>query len=325
MDVKLDNPDDIQEILWKFAEQRVLTVAARTGILKHLSNRRDTIKKTAARLKLDSLAAGKIIRALSSMGILQSEGTAYFMHEPLGRHFNGDKHDITAMLMHSHHLYDMWGATLEKWVRGEELPPRQRNEEEIKAFGEAMQAMGSYVAEQVSECLDLRSVKTMLDAGGGFGHFTRVIMKKNPEIKGSVLDTPDTIKQARKNARIENPDEKIEWIEGDYHTADWGKDYDLVLLANVLHQEKENSARSLVAKGANALTHGGRLVIVDFSIDDEKRKSLIGALFAINMRSFGDTYPESDLRRWMKEADLINIQRTDLSSYRWMITGFRIW
>ncbi len=325
MDVKLDNPDDIQNLLWKFAEQRILTVAARTGILKHLGDTKDTIEKTAAQLKLDSLAAGKIIRALSSMGILENRGDTYFMHEPLARYFRGDPHDITAMIMHSHHLYDIWGTSLEQWVRGEKLPPRQRSEEELKAFGEAMQAMGSYVAEQVSGSLDLRNVKTMLDAGGGFGHFTRAIMKKNPDIKGTVLDTPDTVKLAQKNAREDPAGKKIEWIQGDYHTADWGKDYDLVLLANVLHQEKVEGAQSLVTKGANALKHGGRLVIVDFSIDDEKRKMLMGTLFAVNMRSFGDTYPESDLRRWMEEAGLVNVQRTDLSPCRWMITGFRIW
>jgi 2-polyprenyl-3-methyl-5-hydroxy-6-metoxy-1,4-benzoquinol methylase len=325
LDVKLDSPDDVQKILWKFAEQRILTVAARTGILKHLGSGRDTIEQTAACLKLDSLAAGKIIRALSSMGILQSEGNLYFMHEPLARYFRGDKDDITAMIMHSHHLYDMWGSTLEKWLKGEELPPRQRSEEETRAFSEAMQAMGSYVAEEVSRCLDLRNVRTLLDVGGGFGHFTRVLMKKNPEIEGTVLDTPDTVKLARKNTREEPSGEKIEWREGNYLTADWGRNYDLILLANILHQENENNAKSLVAKGANALKHGGRLVIIDFSIDDEKRKMLMGALFAVNMRSFGDTYPESDLRRWMEDAGLVNIQRTDLSSFRWMITGFRIW
>jgi cyclopropane fatty-acyl-phospholipid synthase-like methyltransferase len=325
LDVTLDNPDDIQEILWKFAEQRILTVAARTGILKHLGNGKDTVEKTAAALKLDSLAAGKIMRALSSMGILRSEGDTYFMDESLARHFREDNNDITAMILHSHHLYDIWGATLEKWLRGGELPPRQRSEEEIKAFGEAMRAMGSHVAEQVSRCLDLRNVKSLLDVGGGFGHFTRVLMKKNREITGTVLDTPETVKLARKSAGEEPSGEKIRWIEGDYHTADWGRNYDLVLLANILHQENEEKAKSLVTKGANALTHGGRLLVVDFSIDDEKRKSLIGALFAVNMRSFGDTYPESDLRKWMEDAGLVNIQRTDLSSFRWMITGFRIW
>ncbi len=325
MEVKLDNPDDVHEILWKFAEQRILTVAARTGILEHLAGGRDTIEKTAETLKLDSLAAGKIIRVLSSMGLLECEGDTYSMNEALSRYFRGDSHDITAMILHSHHLSDMWGATIEKWLRGEELPRRQRSDEEITAFGEAMEAMGSYVARQAARCLDLRSVRSMLDVGGGFGHFTRTFMSENPKIEGTVLDTPGTVKAAREKFREYHEDEKLKWIEGDYHEAGWGSDYDLVLLANVLHQENPEKARSLVMKGAEALMHGGRLAIIDFSIDDEKRKMLMGALFAVNMRSFGDTYPEADLRRWMEDAGLINVQRTDLSSFRWLITGFRVW
>ncbi len=325
MDIKLDNPDDIHEILWKFAEQRILAAAARTGILEHLAGKSDTIEKTAEILELDSTAAGKIIRVLSSMGLLECQDDRYTMAEPLSRYFRGDSDDITAMILHLDHLNDMWGATIEKWLRGEEIPRRQRSDEEITAFGEAMEAMGSYVARQAVRRLDLRSVKTMLDVGGGFGHFTRTFIRDNPEIQGTVLDRPDTVKAAREKFRTNDKEKKLEWLEGDYHEVNWGRDYDLVLLANILHQENRENARSLVLKGTEALKHGGRLAIIDFSIDDEKRKMLMGALFAVNMRSIGDTYPEADLRRWMEEAGLINIQRTDLSSFRWLITGFRVW
>ena len=70
-----------------------------------------------------------------------------------------------------------------------------------------------------------------------------------------------------------------------------------------------------------AAVPGGRVVVVDFAIDDAKREHVLGSLFAINMRSFGDTYSEPELRGWMEDAGLIDVERIDLGPDRWIISG----
>jgi hypothetical protein len=47
----------------------------------------------------------------------------------------------------------------------------------------------------------------------------------------------------------------------------------------------------------------------------------MGALFAIQMRSFGDTHPEPSIRGWMEAAGLRNVRRTDVGTDRWLIEG----
>jgi hypothetical protein len=113
----------------------------------------------------------------------------------------------------------------------------------------------------------------------------------------------------------------IEWIGGDYHETDPGSGYDFVLLANVLHQELAPQAAELVRRAAAALAPGGRVVVIDFAIDDAKQEHPFGTLFAINMRSFGDTWSEPEIRGWMEDAGLSDIERADLGTDRWIITG----
>ncbi len=48
----------------------------------------------------------------------------------------------------------------------------------------------------------------------------------------------------------------------------------------------------------------------------------LGALFAINMRDFGDTWNESEIRGWMEGAGLNGIHRQDVGPDRWLFTGF---
>ena len=115
--------------------------------------------------------------------------------------------------------------------------------------------------------------------------------------------------------------DRIDFLPGDYLETDYGSDYDLVLFANVLHQETGERAAEMVRRGAEALAPDGRVVVVDFAIDDAKREHLLGTLFAVNMRSFGDTWPERVIRNWMSAAGLDVVDRTDLGPDRWIISG----
>jgi hypothetical protein len=113
----------------------------------------------------------------------------------------------------------------------------------------------------------------------------------------------------------------IDFLPGDYIASDYGSDYDLVLFANVLHQETADRAQELVRRGSAALAPGGRVTVVDFAIDDERRGHVLGTLFAINMRSFGDTWNEPTIRGWMTAAGLDHIDRIDFGPDRWIISG----
>lgn len=313
--------DDLQQLLWRFAEHRVITVAGRTGMLKALAERKLTTDDLAGYLGLDRLATGKIVRALCALGLLEGDGDLYGLQPGLAEYFNPQSLDFTPFLEHSHSLYDSWGDNLEAWVRGEPWKTKKRDESGVQKFAAAMQAMGTNVAKRLTECLDLRHVERILDVGGGVGHYAKAFLDRSPEMCATVLDTPEVAALGQKQTRGTPFEGRLEFRGGDYLDGDWGTDYDLVLIANVIHQEKESSAAEMVRHGASALKPGGRLVVVDFSIDDRKRSRVMGALFAINMRSFGDTYSEPEIRGWMEQADLRDIQRTDLSHLRWMIVG----
>ena len=116
--------------------------------------------------------------------------------------------------------------------------------------------------------------------------------------------------------------ESVEFRGGDYaDPAMYEGGFDLVLIANVLHQERADRAAKLVSLGSGSLNPGGRLAVIDFAIDDERRESLVGALFAINMRSFGDTHTAPAIQGWMEAAGLSGFDREDFAGSRWLLTA----
>jgi cyclopropane fatty-acyl-phospholipid synthase-like methyltransferase len=323
MKTKSLDMDELQSLLWSFARHRVVTVASRVGILRLLSEGKKSEKEVAAELGLDPLATTKMVRALSALGLVASDQDGYQAAPSLARYFRTGPNDIAPFLDHSHHLYDSWGENLEHWLKGKAWETRARDAEGVKKFGEAMQAAAAMVADQVVDHLNLRAVRRMLDVGGGVGAYAKAYCRASADIEAVVLDTERTAALGRELIAREGLEARIRFIGGDYFETDFGQRFDLVQIANVLHQETKERAAELVRRAALALAPGGRLVVVDFSIDDAGNENEIGALFAINMRSFGDTHNEPTLRAWMANAGLISIIREDIGTIRWMIVGHK--
>ena len=315
--------DGFQRLLWGFASHRIITVAGRTGILRLLAERAVSPESLAADLDLDPLAAGKIIRALCALGIAEADGNLYRAARNLTSHFTAGDHDVVPFLEHSHSMYESWGETLEPWLRGEPWPIAERTPEETARFGAAMRAMGAQMARRVAHAIDFDGVARVLDVGGGWGHFARALCRANPKLTAVVLDTPAVVERAAAELARSGFEDRIEFLPGDYLATDYGSGFDMVLLANILHQETAENAGSLVRRAADALAPEGRVVVVDFAIDDEQRQHLLGALFAVNMRSFGDTWTEPHIRGWMASAGLESFERIDLGPDRWILTGTR--
>jgi len=313
--------DDLQRLLWEFARHRVVTVAARTGLLTRLAERPATPDEAASELGLDRLATAKVVRALAAIGIVIGDGNRFRVVETLAPWLAAGADDITPFIAHSHAMYASWGESLEPWLRGEPWGVRPRDPETVRAFGSAMRAIGRRIAQRVAAVLDPGEARRMLDLGGGFGQYSVALCTLHPGLHATVLDIPPVVDLARTELAGSELAARIDFIGGDYHTTEVGRGYDLTLLANILHQEPAPQAAALVRRAADALTPGGRVAIVDFQIDDEQRRHPFGTLFAINMRSFGDTHTESNIRGWMEAAGLGAITRTDLDPDRWLIVG----
>ena len=309
-----------QELLWSFARHRVVTVASKAGVLARLAEHTETPEQVAEALGLDPLATGKVVRALTALGILHADGDRYHAVDGLAPYLRPGPDDMAPFIAHSHAMYERWGASLEGWLRGVDAAPHGAQRDPA-GFGAAMQAMGARVAKEVVARLDLGNVRRLLDVGGGFGHYSGAFLDAGPDITAVVLDRPDVADLGRAQAAGTRHAERLSFEGGTYLESYPGGPYDLVLLANVLHQEHAAEAARMVELSSAVLAPGGRVVVVDFAIDDEQRAHPLGTLFAINMRSFGDTWPEPRIRGWMEAAGLGDVQRIDLDRNRWIVVG----
>ena len=186
-----------------------------------------------------------------------------------------------------------------------------------------MLAMGAAVARRVVAAAQAAGARRLLDLGGGVGQYAEAFCRAHPGLEAVVVDVLEVVRLGAERLAGTDIERRIAFAAGDYIEGSCGGGFDLALLANVVHQEPADRARALVARAAAELIPGGRLLIVDFTVEGEPYAIPVGALFAINMQSRGDTYPEEALRGFAEAAGLERFARSDLSRHRALWSAYK--
>jgi SAM-dependent methyltransferase len=123
-----------------------------------------------------------------------------------------------------------------------------------------------YESAAALDRLDLTSAKTFIDLGGNTGEFARQICKRNPDIRGTVVDLPVVCELGREHiaqSAAASDSARISFFPTDMRTGALPEAADLVSFKSVLHDWPDADAELLIDRAARLLRPGGRLVIFE--------------------------------------------------------------
>jgi hypothetical protein len=136
-------------------------------------------------------------------------------------------------------------------------------------------------------------------------------------IRSTVFDLPNVIIMTKQYVTDAGLESKVNTIPGDFNTDELPTGYDLVFLSAIIHMNSPEQNITLIKKASRTLNKGGRVVISDFIMDDDRIAPAFGALFALNMlvnTKFGDTYTESEIKNWFNQAGIGFVERKETLS-----------
>jgi SAM-dependent methyltransferase len=162
------------------------------------------------------------------------------------------------------------------------------------------------IAPMLAERVDLSSAKCLLDVGGGTGLYAIAFLQRYPQLRAIVYDRPSVLKVAAQFAEQYGVADRLSCQAGDMFADALPRDCDAILLSNVLHDWDVPACRHLVKRCADALLHGGRLLIHDAFLHDDHSGPLYPALFsvALMVMTEGRNYSGAEYRGWMQAAGL---------------------
>lgn len=155
----------------------------------------------------------------------------------------------------------------------------------------------------------------VLDIAAGHGLFGIEIAKTNPNAHVVALDWAAVLEVAKENAAAAGVAGRYSTLPGNAFDADFGKDYDIVLLANFIHHFDKDTCVRLLRKVYACLQPGGRAATIEFIPNDDRITPPVQAAFSLTMLAStraGDAYTFAQLESMFAEAGFASSELHDL-------------
>lgn len=132
-------------------------------------------------------------------------------------------------------------------------------------FAEAMSS--AQVSAALGLC-DLTGVDRLVDVGGGSGGLLAAALVRYPELRGVLLELPESVRQAKATVTDAGVADRAELVEGDFFAA-VPPGGDAYVLARVLHNWTDERAELILRRVRAAMAPGGRLIVLEQLLPEE--------------------------------------------------------
>jgi 2-polyprenyl-3-methyl-5-hydroxy-6-metoxy-1,4-benzoquinol methylase len=193
-------------------------------------------------------------------------------------------------------------------------------------FARHMSPLAPAIAEFMAKAMNVDSAGPIriLDVAAGHGLYGLALAARNPEAEIYALDAPQVLRVAAKNARKAGVSKRFHRIPGDAFKVGFARPYDLVIAGNIAHHLEPGANIELFRKCRAALKPKGKLVVLDFVVNDDRVSPPAEAGFAIHLFATGscDVYTFREYQGMLRAAGFRGIRRGKPGSYgSWMIVA----
>jgi predicted O-methyltransferase YrrM len=309
--------EQLQAMVIGFQRSRIVLTAAELDLFTVVGEGETTAAEVADAIGTDLRATDRLMCALCALGLLRKTNDRFWNTPVSSRFLDRNSAEYMRNLGHRSNLWETW-STLTDAVRSGRTVLRRDlvtcDEEWLESFIAAMHFRARGRADAMVSGLDLRSVKRVLDLGGGSGVYAMAFARARDDIEVEVFDLPQVTPLTQRYVEEDGLDGQVTTRSGDYRSDPIGAGFDLVFLSAIVHANSPEENRALIAKCVEALNTGGRVIIDDFVMSEDRTRPGHGAIFALNMlvgTAAGDTYTESEISDWLTGAGITRVQRQE--------------
>jgi len=148
-----------------------------------------------------------------------------------------------------------------------EVPYPPVTREDNWYFEEIHRSNAHFAIKLLLEEADLSATKTLVDVGGGIGDISAALLKKYPQLDSTILNLPGAVGLVNDNAAEKGVADRLRGAAVDIYKEAYPA-ADAVMFCRILYSANEQWTSMLCTKAFDALSSGGKVLILDMIIDD---------------------------------------------------------
>lgn len=297
-----------------FEKSIVFMVAAEFGIFSVIGEDFKTAEEIAQSVGSPTRGISRLLNSLVAIGLLQKNGQKYGNTPEAKEYLVRGAPNFMGNFRLMRFLLKRWINLKETIEAGEPYPPLYLSTispDDIEGILFLMNWRSNRQAPEFVRFIDTSKIMKALDFGCGSGSFGLELLKININIELVLFDFPEFIPFTLKFVEKKGFSGFAKVISGDLLTSEIGKDYDLVIISNVLRYFSFKEGMIILNKIFDSLKRKGKIVVQENLIDNDRTSPLFATLESLRLLLLtqqGDLLTETEVILMMKEAWFSDIQ-----------------
>jgi SAM-dependent methyltransferase len=301
----------VSELARGYRTAQVLLTCVELGVFEAVAAGAAGEGEIAAATGCDPRGLGLLLNTAASLGLLKKRD-GYFVNSALAETCltRGGAGYMAGSLRLERAFYRRW-ERLADAVRTGQRPAEDRRDEGagdwVRNFVYGLYDMARPVAPVIAEALALPDDRPLrvIDVGGCHAAYSLALAGRHPLLTATVFELPAVVPHARAIIAQAGLAERVMVQEGDFQREGLGSGYDVALVFGVLNGEPPAGRPALIRKVYDCLEPGGRIVLRDFVLDDDRAGPPEAAIFALQMllaTESGGLDTRGDWASWLAAA-----------------------
>jgi hypothetical protein len=247
---------------------------AQLGISDLIENAPKSAEELASQIGADPQALYRLMRATASVGVLSEGPNGKFSQTPMstvlrsnatpslrslaimgGRewHGRGWSHLEYCVRTGKQALEQIYGAPIFEYLK--------QNPAEGQIFNDAMTQYSMIDSPAVADAYNFDGIRSIVDVAGGHGLLLATILKRNPQMRGTLYEMPHVLEGAR-NGPLKLVMERCTLASGDmFSSVPAGAD--AYIMKHIIHDWPDDRCVQILKACRKSVNPGGKLLVVD--------------------------------------------------------------
>ena len=316
----VETAEEVSNIAFGFMASKAMFAGLHLDVFTHLAAGPKTCKNLSEIVGVPANRIVTLMNALNGVGLVELDGNLYANSTGAEAFLSREsKYDFGDYLRFQidQQMYPFLGQlneVLDGSLSSDAVDSYQHwmsNPEQAALYSNAQHSGSLGPGRTIARTVDLSGAKSLLDVAGGTGAMTIRLLEANPDLTSTIIDFPNVSEIGWRFITEANMTNRVRYIPSNALNVEWPSEQDAILMSYLFSGVPGVEVPRLVQYAFDSLVPGGKFLVHDFMVNDDRTGPVLAALWQLQHMAFtpdAHSVTAGWLKAEMKKVGFIDIQ-----------------